>query len=208
MKKYLLTLGIALMLLAPGKVFAGPYFTSYTGYSPLKEYVCSGNQTAISQSWTSGGTCAGPGFTYTVKWYYNTTNSTTVAGATLVQTTTGVSPAADYTDALAVGNIVVPATTGVTYYYFCTLTNGCVGAYNTPSTTVPVTNANTAAVGGTTSASPASVACAGTSTITLAGGYKGGIQWQISNDGGTTWYDVSGEIGATLATGAIYGTPK
>jgi len=209
MKKYILSIIIFLGLLSPEKLAAGPYWYAMNGgYSPTFEFVCSGNQTAVSQSWTSGGTCAGPGFTYTVNWYYNITNSTTVAGATLVQSTTGVSPSSDYTSVLLTTNIVVPATAGTTYYYFVTVTNGCSGAYNNPSTTVPVTNANTAPVGGSATPSVASVGCGGSTTITLSGGYKGAIQWQISTDGGTTWLDISGAMNPTFVTSALSGTTK
>jgi hypothetical protein len=158
MKKYLPHIIILLALLVPGKLLAGPYWYALNGtYSPTSQFVCSGNQVAISQSWTSGGNCAGPGFTYTVRWYYNTTNSTTVAGATLVQTTTGVAPASNYTSVLLASNIVVPPVAGSTYFYFVTVTNGCSGAYNNPNRTVPVTNANTTPVGGTATPAVASV---------------------------------------------------
>ena len=209
MKKYLSFIIILLGFLVPGKLLAGPYwYTMDGGYAPSAQLVCSGNQTAISQSWLSGGTCAGPGFTYTVRWYYNTTNSTSTAGATLVQTTTGVSPSSDYTSVLLASSIVVPPTAGTTYFYFVTVSNGCSGAYNNPSTTVPVTNANTPPVGGTATPSVGSVGCGGSTTITLGGGYKGSIQWEISTDGGTTWYDIPGEMSPTLSTGALYATTK
>lgn len=208
MKKYLLYLIIFLGILVPGKLFAGPYwYTLNGGYSPASQMVCSGNQTAISQSWTSGGNCAGPGFTYTVRWYYNTTNSTSTATATLVQTTSGVDPAANYTSVLPAGSIVVPATAGATYYYFVTVTGGCSGSYNNPSTTVPVTNTNATPVGGTATASAGSVGCGGSTTITLSG-HTGAIQWQISTDGGSTWFNITGANSPTLSTGALYGATR
>jgi hypothetical protein len=206
MKKYLLLI-IFLGFLVPGKLLAGPYwFTFNGGYSPSSQMVC-GTPLPISQSWTSGGTCAGPSFTYTVRWYYNTTNTTNVGTAVLVQTTTGVDPSTNYTSTLAAANIVVPPTAGATYYYFVTVSGGCSGAYNNPSTTVPVTNANASPVGGTATPSAGSVGCGGTATITLTG-FTGAIQWQISTDGGTTWYNISGAINSTLATGALYSSTK
>ncbi len=51
--------------------------------------------------------------------------------------------------------------------------------------------------GGTSSASPTSVACGGTTTLSLTG-QTGYIQWQISIDGGTTYVDVDGENSSTF----------
>lgn len=59
-----------------------------------------------------------------------------------------------------------------------------------------------APVGGTATASPTSVGCSGSSTITLTGS-TGFIQWQQSTDGGATWFNIIGATATTLATGAL-----
>src|SRR5689334_20876077 len=132
MKKYLIYLVIAGAYLVPGISFAlQPYYNAFTSYSPVKEMVCSGNQTAITATWNVAVGCTGGSpSTYTIKWYYNTTNSVVVAGATLVQTTTGVNSSTTSTNVLLASNIVVPAAAGTAYYYFAvaTATAGCAAA--------------------------------------------------------------------------------
>jgi hypothetical protein len=210
MKKHLQYVMISAALLMPWNSFAlQPYFDGFISYSPVSELVCSGNQSAVTATWSVAVGCTGgTPSTYTIRWYYNTTNSTVVAGATLVQTTTGVNSSVTSSDVLLASNITVPATAGTTYFYFAvaTATAGC--AATNPTTTVPVTNSNTAPVGGTATAASGSVGCGSSTTITLGGGYKGAIQWQISTDGGTTWFDIAGAMDAVLNTGALYGTTK
>lgn len=89
-----------------------------------------------------------------------------------------------------------------TYYYICKVSAGCFSYSNIVTIAV-----SSAAVGGTATPTVGSVACAGSTTVTLAGS-TGTIQWQISTDGGTTWSDITGATTSPLSTGALYGDSK
>lgn len=89
-----------------------------------------------------------------------------------------------------------------TYYYICKVSTSCFTYSNMVTIVVSI-----AGVGGTATPTAGSVACAGSTTVTLAGS-AGLIQWQISTDGGTTWSDITGATTSPLSTGALYGDSK
>lgn len=135
------------LFLSATEAFAASHnlLTTFNSYSPASQTYC-GSAVDIDGTWNFiNANCGGnPAPNYTITWYYNTTNSTIVAGATQVQQTTG-NDAAPPTYTLLAANIAAdPPGPGVTYYYFHTAirASGCGPSNPTsqPSITATVTD--------------------------------------------------------------------
>ena len=197
-------LSVLMCCLSINSFAAKTYFpNTVSTYTGTGTYCSGATATALSFKYNTcnSGTGTATATTTTVKWYYNTTNSTTVAGATLVSTassTTGT--AATKTETYTPST----ATTG-TYYYFCVITwtagaCGAAGATLSSGTTQLVTvNASPGTVTGSTSL------CAGGTTLTLSDATTGGT-WSssvtsvatVSPTTGTSTTVTSASAGSTV----------
>jgi len=118
--------------------------TTFNNYSPASQIYCGTVVDIVGNYNYSSNNCGGnPAPTYQITWYYNTTNSVIVAGATQVQQSNEGATSTPVNYTLLAANIVAPPA-GVTYYYFFTATyvSGCGSTRPTsqPATTATVWN--------------------------------------------------------------------
>jgi len=140
----------------------------------------------------SAGTLSG---TQTVCSTGTTTFASTVSGGTWTSGTIGVATIDAST------GVVSPASAGTSIItYTVTGTGGCSDATATRTVTV-----NPASLGGTATATSATLCSGSSTTIVLSGNTGSSIQWQQSADGSTGWANVTGGSGATTST---YTTPN
>lgn len=153
---------------------SGPVCPSSASISPSStQTICqNGASSQLSASYSSTGATGSPTIQY--QWYYNTTNSNTVSGATLItgQTSSTFTP---------------PSTTVGTRYYFCVvyaLDNGCAQTnanQSLASNAVQVTIVDPASVTATITQGATASFCSG-SSVTLNANTGSGLtyQWQMN----------------------------
>jgi hypothetical protein len=121
----------------------------------------------------------------------NITHSTT--GATGIGTATGLPSGVSASWASNTITISGTPTQAGTFSYSIPLTGGCGSVNATGTITV------NSSVGGTATATASSVCLNGSTSISLTGN-TGTIQWQRSEDAGTTWSNISGATSSTYTT--------
>ena len=155
--------------------YTTPKCPSATSVAPSTTQTLCQNSSAAQLTATPSysGTSGAPTLLY--QWYYNTTNSNTIAGATVVSGAT----ASTYTP--------VTTVTG-TRYYFCVCyatDNGCSQTSTTQSL-----SSNTVQITVNTTPTAVTVTGGGTycgsTTLTASGGTGGTIYWQNTTSGGTS----------------------
>lgn len=139
------------------------------------------NGSATALSVTAGGT----GLSY--QWYSNSSQSNTGGSSIDGATSSSYTP--------------LTSTAGTKYYY-CVVSGTCAPAATSNASGAIVVSP--ASVGGTATATNATL-CTGNSTTISVTGYTGTIQWQQSANGSSGWANVSGGSGATSET---YTTPN
>lgn len=203
-----LSLIFLLFISLPGFALNGPCTpgSAGTGFSGTTTYCVGAVATALNYNYAECSVGAGgaTGVSCTATWYYNTTNTTNISGATV--TVSG--PTAFTSVAGANGNLpaVTPITTTAgTYYYFCVVSwvapGTCAPSFVTGTQAITI-NPNPVAITG------AAPVCVG-ATITLNDATTGGT-WTSSNTGqatiGSTTGIVTG-VGGTASPVMTYMLP-
>ena len=184
-KVYLL---IAFIISLAGNSFgAATSPQSQTGFTGAGTYCVGTTATALTFSFvTCSGTLLAGGVTVTAKWYYNTTNSTTVGTATLLNTTTFTSPNNIGGGTATGSRTYTPLTTVAEVgarYYFCVLTwsGGCNAGGTLSSTGTQLVTVNPVPTGVSATASTLT-ACTGLS-FSLSGAATGASTYSWAGPG-------------------------
>ena len=167
-----------------------------TGFSGTTTYCAGAAATALTYNYAecASGSGAATGVACTATWYYNTTNTTNISGATVT-----VSGPTAFTSAAGVnGNLptVTPVTTTAgTYYYFCvvtwTVTATCTSPFTTATQAITINPTPNAIAGVKT-------VCVG-SAITLSDPLTGGT-WSSSVTTDATIGSATGVVTGVAGT--------
>lgn len=196
------------MLLCSTMSWAANYApASQSSFTGAATYCQNGTASALTFTYNtcSGGFLAS-GVSCTIKWYYNSTNSTATSGATLVATNT-FTCATSILGATTGSQTYTPVTTATgSRYYFCVITwsaSSCNSANILTSSTTQLVTVNAAPTTVTATASPTTL-CSG-STLTLSGSVSGGTgstySWTGPGYGGSTSLNPAGFAVNTSGSG-------